>query len=89
MNAAVQADTASSCLTSASLAGNISLCHHSRIGSATFDKLPLSLQALEAHVDKHAPHGAKVAFRLLGFKAHPYSMPKDTIVNKAAAKVTV
>ena len=49
----------------------------------------LSLQALEAHVDKHAPHGAKVTFRLLGFKAHPYSMPKDTIVNKAAAKVTV
>ncbi len=86
MNAAVQADTASSCLTSASLAGNTSLCHHSCIGSATFDKLPLSLQALEAHVDKHAPHGA---FRLLGFKAHPYSMPKDTIVNKAAAKVTV
>ncbi|DBA76494.1 TPA: hypothetical protein ACH3X2_008556 [Trebouxia sp. C0005] len=45
------------------------------------------VQALEAHMDRHAPHGAKVTFRLLGFKAHPYSMPKDTIVNKAAAKV--
>jgi len=53
------------------------------------DKMRLSVQALEAHVDAHAPHGAKVTFRLLGFKAHPYSMPKDTIVNKAAAKVNV
>lgn len=45
------------------------------------------IQALEAHVDKHAPTGAKVTFKTLGFKAFPYSMPKDTIVNKAAAKV--
>lgn len=40
-------------------------------------------------MEKHAPQGAKVTFRLLGFKASPYSMPKDTIVNKAAAKVPV
>lgn len=46
------------------------------------------MQALEVHVRKHAPDGATVTFKTLGFKAFPYSMPKDTIVNKAAAKVS-
>ena len=45
------------------------------------------LQALEKHVNEHAPAGAKVTFKTLGFKAFPYSMPKDTVVNVAAAKV--
>lgn len=38
-------------------------------------------------MEKHAPEGAKVTFKTLGFKAFPYSMPKDIIVNKAAAEV--
>lgn len=40
------------------------------------------------HVESNAPAGANVTFRTLGFKAHPYLMPKDTIVNKAAAEVS-
>ena len=49
--------------------------------------LCIRVQALEAHVEEHAPEGAKVTFKTLGFKAFPYSMPKDTVVNKAASQV--
>lgn len=38
-------------------------------------------------MEGHAPAGGNVTFRTLGFKAHPYLMPKDTIVNKAASQV--
>lgn len=45
------------------------------------------IKALESHVKEHAPAAANVTFKTLGFKAFPYSMPKDTIVNNAASKV--
>lgn len=51
-------------------------------------QLPLEVQALESHVKEHAPAAANVTFKTLGFKAFPYSMPKDTIVNNAASKVS-
>ena len=50
-------------------------------------KISTKVQALERHVHEHGPDGAKITFRTLGFKAFPYSMPKDTVVNVAAAKV--
>lgn len=46
------------------------------------------MQALDSHVKKYAPEGARVTFTTLGFKAFPYSMPKDTIINRAASKVS-
>ena len=44
---------------------------------------------MERHVNKHRPAGATVTFKTLGFKAFPYKMPKDTVVNQAAAKVSI
>ena len=46
------------------------------------------LQALKAHVESHTPAGANVTLTTLGFKAHPYLMPKDTVINQAAAQVS-
>ena len=46
------------------------------------------LQALKTHVESHTPAGANVTLKTLGFKAHPYLMPKDTVINQAAAQVS-
>lgn len=48
---------------------------------------PLQIEALiEAHVAAHLPRACNASIKLLGFRAHPYSQPKDTMPNRAAAK---
>ncbi|KAK9817046.1 hypothetical protein WJX72_008852 [[Myrmecia] bisecta] len=44
------------------------------------------LKVLERHVEQHAPPFTKMTFKLLGFRAAPYAMPRDTLPNRAAAK---
>ncbi|KAL4448121.1 hypothetical protein ABPG75_005340 [Micractinium tetrahymenae] len=52
------------------------------------DQTPNEIEALiEAHVAAHLPRACNASIKLLGFKAHPYSQPKDTMPNRAAAKV--
>lgn len=49
---------------------------------------PLQIEALiEAHVAAHLPRACNASIKLLGFKAHPYTQPRDTTPNRAAAKV--
>jgi acetylornithine deacetylase/succinyl-diaminopimelate desuccinylase-like protein len=45
------------------------------------------LAALRRHVETRAPPQTRLSFRRLTFKAKPYIMPRDTIANRAAAKV--
>ncbi len=46
------------------------------------------MSALKRHVDTHAPAQTRLTFTPLPFRAHPYIMPRDTVANRAAAKVT-
>lgn len=45
------------------------------------------LEALKAHTENHAPPQTRLTFRKLPFHAQPYLMPRDTVANRAAAKV--
>ncbi|EIE20818.1 peptidase M20 [Coccomyxa subellipsoidea C-169] len=45
------------------------------------------MSALKRHVDTHAPAQTRLTFTPLPFRAHPYIMPRDTVANRAAAKV--
>lgn len=52
------------------------------------DQTPGEIEALlEAHVADHLPRACNASIKLLGFKAHPYSQPKESMPNRAAAKV--
>ncbi|KAL4449390.1 hypothetical protein ABPG77_007034 [Micractinium sp. CCAP 211/92] len=52
------------------------------------DQTPNEIEALiEAHVAAHLPCACNASIKLLGFKAHPYTQGKDTMPNRAAAKV--
>ena len=43
--------------------------------------------ALERHVKTHQPAQTNLSFTPLTFRASPYVMPRETVANKAAAKV--
>ena len=45
------------------------------------------MSALIRHVETHAPPQTRLKFLPLPFRAHPYIMPRDTVANRAAAKV--
>ncbi|PSC68017.1 peptidase M20 [Micractinium conductrix] len=52
------------------------------------DQTPAEIEALiEAHVADHLPPACNASIQLLGFKAHPYTQPKESLPNRVAAKV--
>lgn len=47
----------------------------------------LALQVLRRHIQSHAPAEAKLTFNKLSFVASPYSMARESAINKAASAV--
>ena len=47
----------------------------------------LVLQVLRRHIKSHAPAEAKLTFNKLSFVASPYSMARESAINKAASEV--
>ncbi|CAL8467971.1 g7509 [Coccomyxa elongata] len=45
------------------------------------------MSVLMRHVETHAPPQTRLTFTPLPFRANPYIMPRDTVANRAAAKV--
>ena len=45
------------------------------------------MSVLRRHVETHAPPQTRLTFTPLPFRANPYIMPRDTVANRAAAKV--
>lgn len=45
------------------------------------------MSVLKRHVETHAPPHTRLTFTPLPFRANPYIMPRDTVANRAAAKV--